>query len=263
MNCSGFVHAKAGCQEFCEIARFRTTQFAIFLLVAMSSRIFSARFASSHSDIRRILVEIPALKKTMRREIRAEIRRTFAGAEGADRKSAAERKLVESLDLWYSETSRPGQEGLWAFWPTLPEEPDFRHWLRRLMSQGVPIGLPRLDWNDRILDFRKVEDPERDLEFDSRGLAEPRAQLPLFGPGEVTRILVPGLAFDLSGHRLGRGAGFYDRTLEGVAATVTTVGIAFDLQVVERVPTDEYDRNVQWLLTPQAGLRQCREDHAH
>ncbi len=203
-------------------------------------------------------MEIPALKKTLRREIRADIRRAFAGAEGADRKSAAERKLVESLDLWYSETSRSGREGLWAFWPTLPEEPDFRNWLRCLMSQGVPIGLPRMNWNDRILDFRKVEDPERDLQFDSRGLAEPRAELPPFDPGEVTRILVPGLAFDRFGHRLGRGAGFYDHTLEGVSATVMTVGIAFDLQVIEQVPTDENDRNVQWLLTPEAGLRKCR-----
>lgn len=205
-------------------------------------------------------MEIPALKKSLRSEIRAEIRRTFGGSEGAERKHAAERKLVDSLDRWYRETSRPGHAGFWAFWPTLPEEPDFRNWLRRLMLEGVPIGLPRLSWDDRILEFRKVDDPQRDLEFDSRGLAEPRADLPLFEPVEVRRILVPGLAFDLAGRRIGRGAGFYDRTLAGVAATVTTVGIAFDLQVVDQVPTDEHDRSVQWLLTPDAGLRECRDD---
>jgi 5-formyltetrahydrofolate cyclo-ligase len=206
-------------------------------------------------------MEIPALKKSLRREIRAEIRRSFGDAQGAARKATVERKLVDSLDYWYRETSRPGHEGFWAFWPTLPEEPDFRNWLCRLMAEGVPIGLPRLNWGDRILEFRKVDDPQRDLEFDSRGLAEPRPYLPLFEPAEVKRILVPGLAFDRAGRRLGRGAGFYDRTLAGVAATATTVGIAFDIQVVDQVPTDEHDRNVQWLLTPDAGLRDCRDFH--
>jgi len=206
-------------------------------------------------------MEIPALKKSLRREIRAEIRRTFGGSDGAERKHSAERKLLVSLDRWYRESSISGHSGFWAFWPTLPEEPDFRNWLLRLMAEGVPIGLPRLNWDDRILEFRKVRDPRRDLEFDSRGLAEPRADLPLFEPGEVKRILVPGLAFDRAGRRIGRGAGFYDRTLAGVAATVTTVGIAFDQQVVDQVPTDEHDRSVQWLLTPHAGLMACRDDH--
>ncbi len=197
-------------------------------------------------------------KKNLRREVRSEMRRTFGGDEGLIRKSAASRSLVESLDRWFHETGRASDRGLWAFWPTLPEEPDFRDWLRRLMGEGVPIGLPRMDWNARVLDFCVVRDPERDLRFDARGLAEPKHDRPRFEAAAVSRVLVPGLAFDAAGHRLGRGAGFYDRTLAGLDDTVMTVGVAFDFQVVDKVPVDEHDRDVRWLLTPEAGLRACQ-----
>ena len=64
-------------------------------------------------------------------------------------------------------------------------------------------------------------------------------------------LLVPLLAFDMNGFRLGYGAGFYDRTLAGLRAKgrVTAIGVAFDEQQVEAVPRDAYDEALDWVLT--------------
>ncbi len=56
---------------------------------------------------------------------------------------------------------------------------------------------------------------------------------------DVDLVLVPGVAFDLSGRRMGRGKGFYDRLL--VNTNIYKIGICFDFQLVERVPTEEFD----------------------
>lgn len=69
-------------------------------------------------------------------------------------------------------------------------------------------------------------------------------------PAELELILVPGLAFDTHGNRLGQGGGFYDRFLPHTGSGTTTIGIAFDEQVIEQVPTDVHDRRVNYILTP-------------
>jgi 5-formyltetrahydrofolate cyclo-ligase len=61
-------------------------------------------------------------------------------------------------------------------------------------------------------------------------------------------ILVPGVAFDLSGRRLGRGKGYYDRLLKQTRGT--TCGVAFDEQIVGEIPVEPHDLNVNCILTP-------------
>jgi 5-formyltetrahydrofolate cyclo-ligase len=70
-------------------------------------------------------------------------------------------------------------------------------------------------------------------------------------------LLVPLLAFDLAGWRLGYGGGFYDRTLRRLRAMqpVLAVGIAFNEQRVDAVPHLDYDERLDWVLTPSGPLR--------
>jgi len=63
---------------------------------------------------------------------------------------------------------------------------------------------------------------------------------------------VPGLGFDLSGHRLGRGRGYYDRLLAGIAGV--KCGVAFDPQVVAQIPAERHDVNMNFILTPTRWL---------
>ncbi len=69
-------------------------------------------------------------------------------------------------------------------------------------------------------------------------------------PAGLELILVPGLAFDTHGNRLGQGGGFYDRFLPHTGSGTITIGIAFDEQIIDAVPTGPHDRRVNYILTP-------------
>lgn len=70
-------------------------------------------------------------------------------------------------------------------------------------------------------------------------------------------LLVPMLAFDRHGHRLGYGAGYYDRTLDGLRANgaVLAVGVAFAAQEMPAVPVDRHDERLDWIVTERETLR--------
>ena len=70
-------------------------------------------------------------------------------------------------------------------------------------------------------------------------------------------VLVPLLAFDSGGYRLGYGGGFYDRTLAGLRAkkAITAVGLAYDEQKVDALPHDSYDERLDWVLTPSGARK--------
>jgi 5-formyltetrahydrofolate cyclo-ligase len=87
------------------------------------------------------------------------------------------------------------------------------------------------------------------------GIAEPKADKPELEPDVV---LVPLLAFDPAGGRLGYGGGFYDRTLRGLRArkAIVAVGIAYDESKVDAVPHLDYDERLDWVLAP-SGPTKC------
>lgn len=62
-------------------------------------------------------------------------------------------------------------------------------------------------------------------------------------------VFVPGLAFDLSGNRLGRGRGWYDRALCSLAGGATIVGLAYEIQVVDALPAERWDQKMHWIIT--------------
>jgi 5-formyltetrahydrofolate cyclo-ligase len=88
------------------------------------------------------------------------------------------------------------------------------------------------------------------------GIAEPKADKPAVEPDVV---LVPLLAFDRQGWRLGYGGGFYDRTLQELRARkpIAAVGLAYEGQEVEAVPRLDYDQQLDWVLTPSGPIA-CR-----
>ncbi len=74
---------------------------------------------------------------------------------------------------------------------------------------------------------------------------------------KIDAVLVPLLAFDKRGYRLGWGGGYYDRTLELLRKTgsVTAIGVAYAAQEVDAVPFDTYDQPVDWIITEQQALK--------
>ena len=82
------------------------------------------------------------------------------------------------------------------------------------------------------------------------GIPEPDGSCPEEDPAAISLLLIPGLAFDRMGRRLGQGGGFYDRFLPGTRGL--RVGVCGEAGLVERVPTEPWDEGVDALLTPQA-----------
>lgn len=126
--------------------------------------------------------------------------------------------------------------------------------LADLSAKGYRLCLPVVDRAHAPLAFRAWK-PEDKLVAGAFDIPVPERSAPIVVPDIM---LVPLLAFDVRGFRLGYGGGFYDRTIEhlGAAGTVTTVGLAFAGQRVARVPVDSHDRRLDWILT-QEGPFKC------
>ena len=122
---------------------------------------------------------------------------------------------------------------------------------------GKAVFYPRIVPGDR-LELVRVESPE-ELQPGRHGILEPRKGRPMTKEEfEGALIFVPGVAFDLAGRRLGRGMGAYDRLLERAGAKTRFVALAYDFQIVADVPTDERDRNVDFIITERR-IIDCRD----
>ena len=131
----------------------------------------------------------------------------------------------------------------------LPDEADPALLLARLVEMGCAIAFPRVSGKGRPLEFHHVPDGEV-LAPGSFGIPEPLALWPRAVP---YMLLVPLLAFDAAGHRLGYGGGFYDRTIAALGPR--TVGIAYAGQETASIPCEAHDRTLDMVLTEQ-GIRQ-------
>ena len=132
--------------------------------------------------------------------------------------------------------------------------------LLRLSGEGHLLALPAMQGKGLPLIFRAWT-PGDDMAPAVWGIAEPLASRPAIEPDIV---LVPLLAFDVVGYRLGYGGGFYDRSLERLRAAkpIVAVGIAYDEQRVDAVPHLDYDQPLDWVLTPSGPLR-CHGSAEH
>lgn len=107
---------------------------------------------------------------------------------------------------------------------------------------------PRVSWEQRRMLPIEINSLTRDVRDGMMGLREPLDGMPI-PVADIDLVIVPGLAFDLDGNRLGRGRGFYDRFLAHRDLKALSCGLAFAEQVVEKVPQDERDVAIDMLVT--------------
>ena len=77
--------------------------------------------------------------------------------------------------------------------------------------------------------------------------------------GKIDLIILPGVGFDLSGNRLGRGGGYYDRYLSNLNRKTILVGVGYDFQLIEEVPADRHDKRLSYIITNQ-GIKKAKMD---
>lgn len=117
------------------------------------------------------------------------------------------------------------------------------------LAAGRTVAVPRVDPFARMLALHAIADVERDIEVGYQGIPEPRAHCPPVAPTAIDWVLVPGVAFDAAGRRLGYGGGYYDRLLPLLPAEAARVAGAFDLQIVDLVPAAPHDLRVDTIVT--------------
>jgi 5-formyltetrahydrofolate cyclo-ligase len=142
-----------------------------------------------------------------------------------------------------------------AFAPT-PVEVGIDPALRALVERGATLLLPWVDGDD--LRLAEVADLGSDLAPGHRGVREPLAQRRIdVDPSEVDVAIVPGVAFDLRGTRLGGGGGHYDRFLVRLRSGTPVVAVAFAAQVVGALPREAHDVGVDVVVT-ERGVHRIR-----
>lgn len=124
------------------------------------------------------------------------------------------------------------------------------------VAAGKQVVWPRLLPGRRDLSFAAAAPDE--LEPGPRGTRQPAAQAPEVPAGSIDLVLVPGVAFDGQGRRLGRGGGYYDATLPALAEGALRVGVAFDCQIAAAVPAEPHDAAVDLVATELRLLRAPR-----
>ncbi len=123
--------------------------------------------------------------------------------------------------------------------------------MRHVIDQGKILLLPRVNGQKELLEVYWVRDPVQDLQAGTWGIREPRPdRCTRVEPAIIDFVLVPGLAFDRRGGRLGYGGGFYDKLLaDGLSPCAWLVAGAFECQMVEKVPVDEHDMPMDVVVT--------------
>ncbi len=142
-----------------------------------------------------------------------------------------------------------------AAWPVLRQARTVLTYLafRNELDLGDLFDLlPQIDWVvPRIVEGQRMAlhpyDPDR-LVRHRFGMLEPAPDLPMVDPVTLDVVLVPGVAFDPSGGRLGFGGGYYDRFL--LATPALRVGVTHDDCLAETLPVGEHDQRMDWIVTP-------------
>jgi 5-formyltetrahydrofolate cyclo-ligase len=182
------------------------------------------------------------MKKLLREQV-------LAGRDALDPQWRAE--ASHSFAEWADQIAPEPGSIVSGFWP-MRSEVDVRPLMSALRERGARLALPAILSKTEMI-FRELVPgaPMVDMGFQT------------YGPGEDASVvdpvlmLVPLVAFDARGHRIGYGAGYYDRAIEVLQAkgiVPRLIGIAFDCQEVERVPDEPHDVTLPEILT-ETGLR--------
>jgi 5-formyltetrahydrofolate cyclo-ligase len=162
-------------------------------------------------------------------------------------------RMVESLDLCDRLEPQLQSAQTILFFAPLPDELDVWPLLEKCAAARKVCALPAFNPATQTYGARIVFNLDKDIVTGKFGLREPAAGCPEIALTQFDLVLVPGLAFDMAGNRLGRGRGFYDRIL--AEASGVKCGVAYDIQLTEKLPVEPHDAKVNFIFTPSRCLK--------
>jgi 5-formyltetrahydrofolate cyclo-ligase len=157
-------------------------------------------------------------------------------------------RAVESIELCEQlKTQMPSASTILFFAP-LPDELNVWPVLELSMALGVTCALPFFDAAKKTYGARVLNHLATEIVTGKFGVREPGSSCAEIALDKFDLVLVPGLAFDRAGNRLGRGRGFYDRLL--VETSGIKCGVGYDFQLLEKIPAEPHDAKVNFVVTP-------------
>ncbi len=130
-------------------------------------------------------------------------------------------------------------------------------WMRQALTDGKRVLLPRVNKANKRLELFEIKDLDRDVAAGAYGIREPLTERceRFEALGEIDLILMPGVAFDREGGRLGYGGGYFDKLLANLPHRPVLIAGAFAMQVVAEVPQESTDYKIDWLVTENETIR--------
>jgi 5-formyltetrahydrofolate cyclo-ligase len=175
--------------------------------------------------------------------------RTARRALGEQARAKASREVAHHvLGLWDLHDART----VLAYMAHV-EEVDPAPVVEALWMRGMRIAVPRVE--EPIGMALHLLTRQTHLEEGPFGITQPGEEAPRVDASEIDAVLVPGVAFDPSGVRVGYGGGFYDRLLPTLRGDVPLIGLAFDEQIVDVLPAHEHDVPMHVVVTPTRVMR--------
>lgn len=125
-----------------------------------------------------------------------------------------------------------------------------RNIIKRTIEYNKIVVLPVFDMEKHRMDFMKIENLENRLKRGPRGVPEPiTAKSKKVPIDSIDIAIVPGIAFDEKGARIGTGMGFYDRLIPNLPITTRKVALSFEDQLIQQVPMEHHDKHVDIIIT--------------
>ncbi|MCM2282641.1 MAG: 5-formyltetrahydrofolate cyclo-ligase [Bdellovibrionaceae bacterium] len=193
---------------------------------------------------------------------KGELRRRFRAQQNPFDIQQASERVCRSLRDWFAVSGALREAGAWAGYQALPDEPDLTEAYHDLAMCGICWAYPVVEGEK--LRFFEIDDHRNSANWAMGpwGLREPdRGRCREIAVTDLAGMVVPGVAFDRHGARLGRGKGFYDRTLQNFNGT--KVGIAFRERLTESsLPLDAHDIHMDWIVTEDEYLRAQHQSYS-
>ena len=182
-------------------------------------------------------------KKMLRKEILAK-RKNIDTAKKEDMDKKIADKLYESK--YYKEAKNI------FIYISYDSEINTKEIINRALIDNKKVYVPRTEFKTRLMDAVEIASLDNLIESEY-GILEPAMEEPHIEPDELDLIVVPGVAFDINGGRMGYGAGFYDRYFKKISKDriekIKKLALAYDFQILEKIPMDEQDVPVNYIIT--------------
>ena len=124
--------------------------------------------------------------------------------------------------------------------------------IKRCFDHNKIVILPAFDIKKHKMKLMKVDDPDNDLITGPRGILEPDINRCKIVPVDcIDLAIIPGVAFDEKGGRIGTGEGYYDRFIPKLSVTTRKVALALECQIIQQVPVESHDKHVDIIITDE------------